>query len=138
MMQIVRGCSGSPLALLVTGKSLCNERQGVWCDRARELSAGSTILDSSEEVLSCLQKSLVELDSKSKECFRDLGLFPENQRIPAAALIDMYAELRDEDDASALERICKLEDQNLADIIVTRYDIYIFLTAQGIHLYIFS
>jgi len=128
MMQIVKGCRGSPLALRVTGRLLRNERRFVWQNRANQLSAGRSILDSNKDVLSCLQKSLDILDHKSMECFRDLGLFPEGKRIPAAALIDMCAELRDEDDASALETICKLADQNLADIIVTRYDIYIKCT----------
>ncbi|XP_045786292.1 probable disease resistance protein At5g66900 [Trifolium pratense] len=118
--KIVRCCSGSPLALRVSGRSLSNEHQIVWLNRAKELSAGSSILDSSKDVLSCLQKSLDVLDSKSMECFRDLGLFPEDQRIPAAALIDMWAELRDDDEATAMERIYKLVNLNLADIIVTR------------------
>ncbi|XP_058766161.1 probable disease resistance protein At5g66900 [Vicia villosa] len=118
--EIVRGCSGSPLALRVSGRSLSNEQQIVWLNRAKELSAGGTILDSNTDVLSCLQKSLDVLDPKSMECFRDLGLFPEDQRIPVAALIDMWAEIRNEDDATAMERIYKLVNLNLADIIVTR------------------
>ncbi|PNY16705.1 putative disease resistance protein [Trifolium pratense] len=122
--KIVRCCSGSPLALRVSGRSLSNEHQIVWLNRAKELSAGSSIFDSifdsSKDVLSCLQKSLDVLDPKSMECFRDLGLFPEDQRIPAAALIDMWAELRDDDEATAMERIYKLVNLNLADIIVTR------------------
>lgn len=118
--EIVRGCSGSPLALRVSGRSLINEQLIVWLNRARELSAGRSILDSNKDVLSCLQKSLDVLDPKSMECFRDLGLFPEDQRIPAAALIDMWAELRNDDDASAMEKIYKLVNLNLADIIVTR------------------
>ena len=125
MLQIVRGCSGSPLALRVSGRSLINEQLIVWLNRARELSAGRSILDSNMDVLSCLQKSLDVLDPMSMECFRDLGLFPEDQRIPAAALIDMWAELRNDDDASAMERIYKLVNLNLADIIVTRYYILI-------------
>ncbi|CAJ2635468.1 unnamed protein product [Trifolium pratense] len=118
--KIVRCCSGSPLALRVSGRSLSNEHQIVWLNRAKELSAGSSIFDSSKDVLSCLQKSLDVLDPKSMECFRDLGLFPVDQRIPAAALIDMWAELRDDDEATAMERIYKLVNLNLADIIVTR------------------
>ncbi|CAI8609216.1 unnamed protein product [Vicia faba] len=86
--EIVRGCSGSPLALRVSGRSLSNEQQIVWLNRAKELSAG--------------------------------GLFPEDQRIPVVALIDMWAEIRNEDDATAVERIYKLVNLNLADIIVTR------------------
>ncbi|KAK2357234.1 putative disease resistance protein [Trifolium repens] len=118
--EIVRGCSGSPLALRVSGRSLSNEHQIVWLNRAKALSSGSSILDSSKDVLSCLQKSLDVLDPKSMECFRDLGLFPEDQRIPAAALIDMWAELRNDDEATAMERIYNLVNLNLADIIVTR------------------
>ncbi|CAK8562362.1 unnamed protein product [Lathyrus sativus] len=118
--KIVSGCRGSPLALRVSGRSLNNKQQIVWRNRATELSAGKTILDYNTEVLSCLQKSLDVLDPKSMDCFEDLGLFPEDQRIPVAALVDLWAELRNDDDATAIERISKLVNLNLADIIVTR------------------
>ncbi|KAK7331128.1 hypothetical protein VNO77_25342 [Canavalia gladiata] len=119
--EIVRGCSGSPLALRVNGKSLSHEEPFRWRERAKKLSEGRSILDSSDsnDVLDCLQKSFDGLDPKILECFRDLGLFPEVQRIPAAALVDMWA-LRDEDDISAMDKIYQLVNRNMADIVVKR------------------
>ncbi|TKY55751.1 disease resistance protein [Spatholobus suberectus] len=122
--EIVRGCSGFPLALTVIGGNLRHQQPLVWKNMARKLSTGHSILDSSQYVLDCLQKSFDVLDAKVAECFRDLGLFPEAQRIPAAALVDMWAELHDEDDDSAMENIYKLVDRNLADVVVTRYTKY--------------
>lgn len=123
-LQIVRGCSGSPLALRVSGRSLSQQHPVVWHNRARELSGGQSILDSSAsaDVLACLQKSFDVLDFKTIECFNDLCLFPEDQRIPAAALVDMWAELLGFDDGSAMEKIYQLENLNMADIVVTRYE----------------
>ena len=120
-LQIVRGCSGSPLALRVSGRSLSQQHQVVWHNRARELSRGGSILHSSDDVLECLKKCFDLLDPKGIECFKDLGSFPEDQRIPAAVLVDMWTELYGDDDASALENIYQLVNWNMADIVVTRY-----------------
>ena len=51
----------------------------------------------------------------------DLGLFPEDQRIAAAALVDMWTELHDEDDLSAMEKIYELANRHMADIVDIRY-----------------
>ncbi|KAK7263082.1 hypothetical protein RJT34_30666 [Clitoria ternatea] len=124
--QIVRGCHGSPLALTVCGRSLSGQELLVWQNRADELSMGRSILEYSQknfdvsDVLSCLQKNFDVLNPKVIECFRDLGLFPEAQRIPATALVDMWAELHGENDVRAMEIILELVDRNLADMVVTR------------------
>ena len=120
-LQIVRGCRGSPLALTVSGRSLSRQHQVVWHNRAKELSRGRSILHYNDDVLDCLQKCFDVLDPKCIECFRDLGLFPEDQRIPAAALVDMWTELHGDDDTGAMENIDQLVNWNMADIIVTRY-----------------
>nr|KYP43400.1 putative disease resistance protein At5g66900 family [Cajanus cajan] len=117
--KIVRGCSGSPLALRVNGRSLSHKQALFWHNRAQALSTGHSIIVSSDDVLTCLQKSFEDLDPKVAECFRDLSLFPEAQRIPAAALVDIWAELREEDDGSAMEKIYELVNRNMADIVVT-------------------
>ncbi|KAK7331131.1 hypothetical protein VNO77_25345 [Canavalia gladiata] len=121
LKQIVSGCSGSPLALIVSGRSLSHEPPSVWLSAAKKLSKGSSILDSSssDDVLASLQRSFDVLDPEISECFRDLALFPEAQRIPAAALVDMWA-LRDEDDISAMDKIYQLVNRNMADIVVKR------------------
>ncbi|RDX78683.1 putative disease resistance protein, partial [Mucuna pruriens] len=118
--NIVRGCSGSPLALRVNGRSLSYQEPLVWHNRAKKLWTDHSIVASSNDVLTCLQKSFDDLDAKMAECFWDLSLFPEAQRIPAAALVDIWAELHDEDDATAMENISELVNRNMADIVVTR------------------
>ncbi|KAL2333615.1 hypothetical protein Fmac_014828 [Flemingia macrophylla] len=118
--EIARGCMGSPLALGVNGRSLRQKQPLFWHNKARALSSGRSIIVSNNDVLTCLQKSFDDLDPTVAECFRDLSLFPEAQRIPAAALIDIWAELRDEDDGTAMEKIYELVNRNMADIVVTR------------------
>ena len=53
----------------------------------------------------------------------DLGSFPEDQRIPAAALIDMWAELYklDEDGIHAIANLQELDIRNLASLVMARY-----------------
>ncbi|RDX85374.1 putative disease resistance protein, partial [Mucuna pruriens] len=118
--EIVKRCSGFPLALGVIGRNLKGREAYAWQHMAEKLSTGHSIIYSGMDVLECLQKSLDGLDAKVAECFRELGLFPEAQRIPAAALVDMWAELHDETDASAMDKIDELAYRNMADIVVTR------------------
>lgn len=87
-----------------------------------------SILESdSTDLLFRLQQSLDILETKfsvnEKECFMDLGLFPEDQRIPVAALIDMWVELYNlnEDGTNAMSIIHDLTTRNLINVIVTRY-----------------
>ncbi|KAI5436813.1 hypothetical protein KIW84_023073 [Lathyrus oleraceus] len=61
--EIVRGCKGSPLVLQVIAGSLCQQPF--------------------EKCLDILE------DINQKECFMDMGLFPEDQRIPVTILVDM-------------------------------------------------
>ncbi|KAF7828759.1 putative disease resistance protein [Senna tora] len=120
--KIVRGCSGSPLALKAIGRSLCQQDPVVWESRATELSEGQPIFDSNEDLLACLQKNFDVLDTKEiiKECFMDLGLFPEDQRIPAASLVDMWVELHGEYEVKAMDKIYELATRNMVDIVTSR------------------
>ncbi|KAL5557111.1 hypothetical protein UlMin_039347 [Ulmus minor] len=84
--EIVKRCKSFPLALRVTG--------GAW-------STGSSILNNETELLDRLESSLDFLDGNNniiKECFLDLGAFPEDEMITAAALIDIWTELHDPDE----------------------------------------
>jgi len=123
-MQVVRYCKGLPLAIKVIGRSLSNQSLELWQKTLDELSQGHSILDSSTELISCFQKLLDVLEDNpiTKECFMDLGLFPEDQRIPLPALIDMWAELYklDDDGIEAMEIIKKLDSMNLANLLVAR------------------
>ena len=88
-------------------------------------SDGQFFFNSDTELLDNLQKSLEFPDDKVniKNCFMDLGSFPEDQRIPAAALIDMWAELceLDEDGIHAIAILEELTNQNLSRLVMARY-----------------
>ena len=88
-------------------------------------SDGQFFFNSDTELLDNLQKSLEFPDDKVniKNCFMYLGSFPEDQRIPAAALIDMWAELceLDEDGIHAIAILEELTNRNLARLVMARY-----------------
>ncbi|CAB4287485.1 unnamed protein product [Prunus armeniaca] len=119
--QIVEHCKGFPLAIKVHGGSLCGQPIEIWTQRLIEWSRGSTVHDSADELLLCLQSSFEALDKEIKKCFLDLGLFPEDQRIPAAALIDIWTEYYDlDEDAECIANLYKLSDRSLANLVVIR------------------
>ncbi|KAE9597618.1 hypothetical protein Lal_00013774 [Lupinus albus] len=124
VQKVVRGCKGSPLAIKVISRSLSHRHNKLWQNMVEELSQGHSVVDSSNELLTCLQKILDVLEDKSviKECFMDLGLFPEDQRIPVSALIDMWIECYglDDDGREAMAIINKLDSMNLANVLVAR------------------
>jgi hypothetical protein len=115
----------------VIATSLRNRPYDLWTKIVKELSQGHSILDSNTELLTRLQKifDVFEDNLIIKECFMDLAVFPEDHRIPVAALIYMWAELYELDDngIEAMEIINKLGSMNLANVIIARYnDNYIF------------
>ncbi|KAK7406591.1 hypothetical protein VNO78_08219 [Psophocarpus tetragonolobus] len=119
--EIVRGCKGSPLALKVTAGSLCQQPFEMWQNMKERLQNKSILEPRSNNDLLCrLQQSLDMLEDP--RCFMDLGLFPEDQRIPVAALIDMWTELYNlnEDGSRAMSIVHDLMTRNLINVIVTR------------------
>ncbi|XP_030472242.1 probable disease resistance protein At5g66900 [Syzygium oleosum] len=120
--QIVKRCKGLPLALTVIAKSLRGKDRSFWETKLLDWSCSG--LDS--DILDCLRKSLDDLDGNPsiKERFMDLGLFPEDRKIPATVLIDMWVELYklDFDGVHAIADLNKLVYRNLADLVVTRRD----------------
>jgi len=64
----------------------------LWRKIVKELSQGHSILDSNTESLIRLQKifDILEDNSTIMKCFMDIALFPEDHRIPVAALVDMW------------------------------------------------
>ncbi|XP_031386965.1 probable disease resistance protein At5g66900 isoform X1 [Punica granatum] len=123
--EIVKRCKGSPLALTVVGKSLCGKHPKIWESTLLEWSEGSFI-DTNRAIFDCLQRSLDDLDGMPvyKECFMDLGSFPEDHAIPATALIDMWIELHklDADGVHAKRILHELAARNLVDLVATKND----------------
>ncbi|XP_040369211.1 probable disease resistance protein At5g66910 [Rosa chinensis] len=86
-----------------------------------EWGRGSSIFDTEPEMIVCLQRSLDALHREKtiiKECFVDLASFPEDQIIPAAALIDMWKELYGLDEEFwSIANLQKLTIHGLANIV---------------------
>ncbi|KAK0606281.1 hypothetical protein LWI29_036105 [Acer saccharum] len=122
--KILRVCKGSPLALTVVGRLLREEPAAVWQNTVKEWDQGKSIFISGTELLVCLRSSLDALDEEVKECYLDLGSFPEDQRIPITALIDMWMELYEcvEDGLSAITKLHKLSNRNLVNLFIARKD----------------
>ncbi|KAL3722206.1 hypothetical protein ACJRO7_034557 [Eucalyptus globulus] len=120
--KIVKRCKGLPLALTVVAKSLRGKDRSFW--ETKLLNLSHLGLDS--DILDCLRKSLDDLDGNTsiKERFMDLGSFPEDRKIPATALIDMWVELyrQDFDGTLAINDLHELFYRNLADLVITRRD----------------
>lgn len=124
-VQVLKHCKGFPLAITVVGRSLCGQPIEIWQKRLIEWSKGSSILNSDHDLLVCLQSSLDALEKESitiKECFLDLSSFPEDHRIPATTLIDIWGEsYKIDEDWLCIANLCELTNRNLANLIVTRY-----------------
>ncbi|KAG7993775.1 hypothetical protein I3843_01G022600 [Carya illinoinensis] len=126
--KIVKGCGGFPLALKVVGKSLRGKSVAAWLLRVAKWSDGCSILDTDidSELLKCLQSSLDFKDHEMilRECFMDLGSFPEDRRIRVSGLIDMWSELYElvADGIHAIANLHELNNLNLVNLVATRQD----------------
>ncbi|PRQ53791.1 putative powdery mildew resistance protein, RPW8 [Rosa chinensis] len=118
--EIVKRCNGFPLAITVVGRSLCGKPIEMWRSRVIEWSKGYSILDFETELLLRLKTSLDALDNEMpmvKECFLDLGVFPEDATIEVTALIDMWAELYDLDLGTlCIAKLYELNNRSLANL----------------------
>ncbi|KAJ4954124.1 hypothetical protein NE237_030956 [Protea cynaroides] len=114
--KIVSGCRGLPLALQVIGNSLRRQPVKVWQNTERMLSSCS-IFESHSDLLRCLASSLNYLNKKVQECFMDLGSFPEDERIPASSLIDIWVELYGIDEVDAYINLLELSSRSLINLI---------------------
>ncbi|PWA86249.1 NB-ARC domains-containing protein [Artemisia annua] len=121
--QMVKCCKKHPLTLSVVGGSLDGKDGSVWRHMIRNLSKGHSVLDLNEEVLELLETSFKALEENLKECYLDFGLFLEDQRIPASALLNMWVHLYNHDDGGidTLAKICELSYRNLVSITTTDF-----------------
>ncbi|KAM1091159.1 probable disease resistance protein At5g66900 isoform X1 [Malus sylvestris] len=127
-IQIVNCCKRFPLAITTVGTSLCNQPIQEWRTKLKKLSKGSSILDSENDsekkLLALLESCLDDLNREMapvKDCFIDLALFPQDQRIPVASLLDMWAELYEgSNDDDSIVNLYHLTFRNLASLVVTR------------------
>ncbi|XP_043687968.1 putative disease resistance protein At5g47280 [Telopea speciosissima] len=119
--EIVKCCDGFPFAIMVIATSLNQQPAEKWENMARKLLEGSSILDFDEKLRNCLASSLDSLDDTVRECFMDLGSFPEDSRIPFSALFDIWSELYDlEDENAAFVNLLELASRNLISLVGSR------------------
>ncbi|XP_057975719.1 probable disease resistance protein At5g66900 [Malania oleifera] len=121
VQKIVSYCEGLPLALVTIAYSLRRQSKVVWQNTEKKWSEGQSIFDSdpTHHLLNRLEISLDFLDDSVKECFLDLGLFLEDQRIPFSALLDMWIELYKLDQDDAYVNLLELYSRNLVNLVVS-------------------
>ncbi|KVH98342.1 probable disease resistance protein At4g33300 [Cynara cardunculus var. scolymus] len=116
--QIVEKCKGLPLALKVIGASLRDQPEKYWIGAKNRLSRAQPICDSHEtELLNRMKLSIDYLSDKVRDCFLDLGSFPEDKKIPLDVLINIWTELHDIDEADAFAIIVELSSKNLLTLV---------------------
>ncbi|KAI3452061.1 hypothetical protein Pfo_008726 [Paulownia fortunei] len=114
--KVVKCCGGFPIALKVVGRSLYKQREVTWRSRISKWSNGESIFTTSNDLLCCLKLSLEALDEILLQCYLDLGSFSEDQKIPVAALLDMWVELYNLNEEDALACLYELFNRNLVDL----------------------
>ncbi|KAE8659080.1 putative disease resistance protein [Hibiscus syriacus] len=116
--QIVNECKGLPLALKVIGASLRDQPEMYWASAKKRLLRGEPICESHEnKLLERMAISIEYLNKKVKECFLDLGSFPEDKKIPLDVLINMWVEIHDIDEEEAFAILVELADKNLLTLV---------------------
>ncbi|KAK9076980.1 hypothetical protein SSX86_005315 [Deinandra increscens subsp. villosa] len=120
--EMVKCCKKHPLTLTVVGGFLNGRDESAWSSMQKALSHGSSVVDFNEQVRNCLERSFKTLDEELKEYYMDFGLFPEDQRIPASALLDMWVHLYNhaDDGHDTFNKIVGLSFRNLVNLMATR------------------
>ncbi|CAI9304509.1 unnamed protein product [Lactuca saligna] len=121
--QMVTCCKKHPLTLSVVGRSLNGKDESVWESMLKSLSQERLVLDLHKDVLMGLERSFEALDDEFKECFLDLGIFPEDERIPISSLLNMWVELynHDDDGVDTLAKIFDLNHRDLVNLMATGF-----------------
>ncbi|KAL5558184.1 hypothetical protein UlMin_034395 [Ulmus minor] len=116
--QIVNECKGLPLALKVIGSSLRDQPPMYWASAKSRLSKGEPINESHENnLLERMAISVNCLSKKVRECFLDLGAFPEDKKIPLDILISIWVELHGIDEEEAFAILVELSNKNLLTLV---------------------
>ncbi|KAL3505220.1 hypothetical protein ACH5RR_035061 [Cinchona calisaya] len=116
--QVVDECRGLPLALKVIGASLRDQPEMFWKSAKNRLSRSQPICESHEvQLLERMKLSIDCLPEKVRECFLDLGCFPEDKKIPLDIVINMWVELHDIDEEEAFAILVELSNKNLLNLV---------------------
>ncbi|GJW91445.1 probable disease resistance protein [Tanacetum coccineum] len=124
--KMVKCCKGFPLALTVIGASLCGQGVLKWRTTLKKWSDGHSIFDTNKTLFLSLGASVDALEEFpiARECFLDLGSFPEDEKIAASALMDMWVELYnlDEEGMYTIEYLLELSSRSLLSLVLARKD----------------
>ncbi|KAL6622529.1 hypothetical protein ACP70R_032408 [Stipagrostis hirtigluma subsp. patula] len=116
--QVAAECRGLPLALKVIGASLRDQPPKIWLSAKNRLSRGEAISDSHEtKLLERMAASVECLSEKVRDCFLDLGCFPEDKKIPLDVLINIWMEIHDLDEPDAFAILVELSNKNLLTLV---------------------
>lgn len=89
-----------------------------WTSAKNRLSRSQPLCESHEvQLLERMKLSIDNLSEKERECFLDLGAFPEDKKIPLDILINMWVELHDIDEEEAFAVLVQLSDKNLLTLV---------------------
>ena len=106
------------MALKVIGGSLKDQPEIYWQGAVKRLSRGEPADETHESrVFSQMEATLETLDLKTRECFLDLGAFPEDKKIPLDVIINMWVELHDLEEETAFAVLVDLSDKNLLTLV---------------------
>eukprot|EP00253_Pinus_taeda_P021724 PITA_21724 len=115
--QVQAECKGLPLALKVIGSSLYGQPHPAWEGAKNKLLNGESISDYHKEgLLRCLETSIDALDEEARECFLDLGSFPEDKKISVDALLDIWVYVRKMEWQDAFVILLELASRNLLNL----------------------
>lgn len=125
-LQLVDCCKNHPLTLSVVGGLLKGKNKANWLGMLKNLSEKKqSVFNMNEPKLLSLERSLnvFEEESVIKQCYLDLGLFPEDQKIAATMLMDMWVHLykHDEEGLDTINQLFELSYKNLATLLPIRY-----------------
>ncbi|CAN6449450.1 unnamed protein product [Victoria cruziana] len=112
--KIVTGCKLHPLALRLIGASLKGAEFRNWKKTAANLHEKG-MFKLKEEIYWPLKTSLDSLEKPvQRDCFLDLSCFPDNKRIRAAALMDIWVHTRGQDEDGDILKM--LADRHLIEL----------------------
>uniref|UniRef100_A0A7N0V426 RPW8 domain-containing protein n=1 Tax=Kalanchoe fedtschenkoi TaxID=63787 RepID=A0A7N0V426_KALFE len=116
--QVVRECKCLPLALKVVGASLRDRPQMFWASAKSRLLRGEVICESHQtNLLERMAVSVNYLSNRVRECFLDLGAFPEDKKIPLDVLVNIWVEIHDLDEEEAFAVLVELSEKNLLTLL---------------------
>ncbi|XP_049933554.1 putative disease resistance protein At5g47280 [Nymphaea colorata] len=114
--QIIKRCGGLPLALELIGGSLNDEPIERWQAIRKDLLNEGDIYKSEKDLLSYFSKTIDSLSPQLQECFLDLGSFPEDKRLTAPSIIDMWVELYGLTEENAFLELSELSKKHLLNL----------------------